>query len=331
MCAAGIPLSRLLTGLARAGGPDGYLGRNADAQVDAVWAAEADAELAADLAQQLSRSSFAVVDCSPPQSSSPEFLDFVSAFPEAYEAWGAWLDTQAADDMGASEDADPDPGTANMGRGLHRGFTGWTHGVLAGCGGVVAQEPGYYRQPLRQAFHVFTEDADACQWPRDPRLRGLLCAVQRRLEALTVLLLRLLAAAFPEAAGALRRACGCRFLSVLDVFRYRADGGTEGGALAMQPHTDPGLLTLIPCATAPALEVADAAAPDTWVEVERGCPPLGRICVLCCDDLQRMTGGALPAALHRVRRPAAPRTSLAYELRQFSLRASRGRWSAAAR
>eukprot|EP01065_Artemidia_motanka_P021730 TRINITY_DN25981_c0_g1_i2.p1 TRINITY_DN25981_c0_g1~~TRINITY_DN25981_c0_g1_i2.p1 ORF type:complete len:186 (+),score=66.51 TRINITY_DN25981_c0_g1_i2:39-560(+) len=170
-----VPLSALVGELERCCGT-GWREVSADGAVDKLWGSEPDEVLATRVTAALERDSFLVID-----GGGGAFLDGLEA---VYEGWGAWLAAQTPQEAAGADSP------TNMGRGLHRGFTGWSHGVLAGCGGVVTQEPGTYQQNARTAFHMFTEDPDACAWPKPAELREGLRDLQVRLELLTFVIRR---------------------------------------------------------------------------------------------------------------------------------------------
>ena len=104
--------------------------------------------------------------------------------------------------------------------------------------------------------------------------------------------------------------------SVLDVFNYTGADGDYG----MGDHTDPGLLTILPAACTPALEVFDAES-ATWVAVERLCgtESLGAasrdVIIFGGFMLEELTQGAVRACRHLVAKCQQPRISAIYELR----------------
>lgn len=98
--------------------------------------------------------------------------------------------------------------------------------------------------------------------------------------------------------------------SVLDVFHYTAADGDYG----MGDHTDPGLLTILPAACTPALEVFDVAS-ATWVAVEQLCGTTSLdaecrdVIIFGGHMLEELTHGAVRAARHRVTKCQCPRIS----------------------
>ncbi|MBC7387551.1 MAG: isopenicillin N synthase family oxygenase [Cryobacterium sp.] len=78
-------------------------------------------------------------------------------------------------------------------------------------------------------------------------------------------------------------------------------GGEEEGAIRAAAHEDINLITLLPAATAPGLEVKDLAG--NWHAVE--CNP-GDIVINAGDMLQEATGGHYISTTHRVMNPEGP-------------------------
>lgn len=75
----------------------------------------------------------------------------------------------------------------------------------------------------------------------------------------------------------------------------------EPGAVRAAAHEDINLITLLPCASAPGLQVRDLEG--NWHEVE--CDP-GSIIVNSGDMLDLATGGFFPSTSHRVVNPIGP-------------------------
>lgn len=78
-------------------------------------------------------------------------------------------------------------------------------------------------------------------------------------------------------------------------------GKEEEGAVRAAAHEDINLITLLPAATAPGLEVKDTSG--KWHSVE--CDP-GMIVVNCGDMLQEVSDGYYPSTTHRVVNPSEP-------------------------
>ena len=66
------------------------------------------------------------------------------------------------------------------------------------------------------------------------------------------------------------------------------------------PHTDINLITALPRATGPGLQLL---TPDGWVDV---IPPAGKVVVNTGIMLERLTNGLIPAGVHRVVAPDGP-------------------------
>jgi isopenicillin N synthase-like dioxygenase len=99
--------------------------------------------------------------------------------------------------------------------------------------------------------------------------------------------------------------------SLLRLFAY--DASEECGNAA-DHHEDLGLLTIIPPSSTPALEVLELSDTCQWVNVEKDADRSQAI-VLAGRTLEQMTKGAYQAAPHRVRKTAAKRLSIVYQLR----------------
>lgn len=86
--------------------------------------------------------------------------------------------------------------------------------------------------------------------------------------------------------------------SVLRVIHYPDVGGAEPGQVRAAAHEDINLLTVLPAATRPGLEIL--ARDGRWVAVDT---PPG--CMVCDtgDMMQYLTGGRVPATTHRVVNP----------------------------
>jgi isopenicillin N synthase-like dioxygenase len=78
-------------------------------------------------------------------------------------------------------------------------------------------------------------------------------------------------------------------------------GGEESGAIRAAAHEDINLITLLPAATAPGLEVRDNAG--NWHSVS--CDP-GMIAINAGDMLKETSRGFYPSTTHRVVNPAGP-------------------------
>ncbi|CAB1107803.1 unnamed protein product [Ectocarpus sp. CCAP 1310/34] len=112
--------------------------------------------------------------------------------------------------------------------------------------------------------------------------------------------------------------------SPLRVCRYA--GGGDG--VAFGTHTDTTFLTVIPCASAPGLEIIQPST-GRWVrpEASRDCRPGSDVMLLAGELLQVFGRGRYQAAVHRVVRPAGstePRVSTPLLLRGVAGAAIRG-------
>ena len=165
---------------------------------------------------------------------------------------------------------------------------------------------------VREQLHVVADERamQLLRWPKHPSLAPLQAAVRdavRLLHGLCSTMLREVEPSARHQQAAQAAASGDP--SVLDLFLY-----PNAQPLAnMRTHTDPGLLTLKRVSATPGLQVLDAASGE-WVDVEADAAA-GDLVLLCSEALQVMSGGALPAAPHRVRHAGAPRLSVVFELR----------------
>ena len=113
----------------------------------------------------------------------------------------------------------------------------------------------------------------------------------------------------------------------LDLFWYPNDTFASSTVNCID-HTDPGLLSAIPCAATPGLMVkshgtaiAEHATcdkrPKQWIDVEAadGAIPYRDVCVFPGIEMERRTGGRIKATVHGVRKESRPRASIVYELR----------------
>ncbi|CAN0330721.1 unnamed protein product [Ectocarpus sp. 12 AP-2014] len=112
--------------------------------------------------------------------------------------------------------------------------------------------------------------------------------------------------------------------SPLRMCRYA--GGGDG--VAFGTHTDTTFLTVIPCASAPGLEIIQPST-GRWVrpEASRDCRPGSDVMLLAGELLQVFGRGRYQAAVHRVVRPAGstePRVSTPLLLRGIAGAAIRG-------
>jgi isopenicillin N synthase-like dioxygenase len=74
------------------------------------------------------------------------------------------------------------------------------------------------------------------------------------------------------------------------------------------------LLTIVPCAFTPGLEILHPETKE-WLNIEQHCTPLEDVVVFADQVLQDLSAGHYRAAIHRVSKNANSRLSLVYELR----------------
>ncbi|KAL1508573.1 hypothetical protein AB1Y20_004672 [Prymnesium parvum] len=179
---------------------------------------------------------------------------------------------------------------------------------------------GYSSWPNREHWHVVAGAPDAQPWGEHadaPLFRRRMLAAAAAMEAIATRCL----AALPAGRRLCDRLAARRQdPSVLDAFLYtrgEALCGGGGGAMHMEAHTDPGLLTLKRVSAVAGLQVYHRGA---WLPVEEAYDQT-HLLLLAADQLEQATrgevGGAIRAASHRV--AAAPaggeRLALVYELR----------------
>jgi len=133
-----------------------------------------------------------------------------------------------------------------------------------------------------------------------------------------------LAAQFSTAADAWDDARS-QSLSPFDYFYYYNDSAAAAHVNCHE-HVDPGILTAVPCAATPGLELALPAGGDgaaVWWPAEARAALGGDadlriyqdVVVFANATLATLTGGQLPAVVHRVSKADRPRLSLVYERR----------------
>lgn len=101
--------------------------------------------------------------------------------------------------------------------------------------------------------------------------------------------------------------------SVLRMYDYRPDGAKGRGCNA---HADLGMLTVSPAPVSHTMEAAPgllcySVEKLRWEEAELGLRP-GELTLFAGEQLSLLSGGRVPAALHRVPPPAASRLSLPF-------------------
>jgi isopenicillin N synthase-like dioxygenase len=157
---------------------------------------------------------------------------------------------------------------------------------------------GHTQRDLKEFYHVFT-------WGRIPDyLRQDALDYHAQATGLAQTLLGWIETGLPaEIAGALSEPLSQMIAdspyTLLRVLRYPPLTGDEpAGAVRAAEHEDINLITILPAASAPGLEVRDRNG--TWHEVP--CEP-GAVVVNVGDMLQEATAGWLPSTPHRVANP----------------------------
>ena len=199
---------------------------------------------------------------------------------------------------------------------------------------------GYLSTSVREWFHVAADPAtlDHTRWPCKSFQEAML-QLLHVLEGTCSEILRALAdqsevvARHIAAVAADKERWGDP--SVLDIFHYahdlndrrHHDGASDARRYAMGSHTDPGLLTITPCSTIPALELQDYSSGE-WVDAESpdisgfsGTQGNHGLLVFAGDALEDC--GCIAVA-HRVRRTKEERLSLVYEMRRWEQDAEAG-------
>jgi hypothetical protein len=101
--------------------------------------------------------------------------------------------------------------------------------------------------------------------------------------------------------------------SILDMYRY-----DSGNGIPVAQHTDPSLLTLIPISPVSGLDIWRDDT-NEWIAIENEYAShcLQSLVVMTGEAATQLSGGHIPAVLHRVRAPAAPplRHSVTYQLK----------------
>ncbi|NRT54429.1 isopenicillin N synthase family oxygenase [Sphaerotilus uruguayifluvii] len=157
---------------------------------------------------------------------------------------------------------------------------------------------GHAQRDLKAFFHHYPDG----RYPQEVSDAALRCRAQA--EALAVQLLGWVQQELPEAVRAQLSEplpdmiAGSR-RTLLRILRYPPLRGDEpAGALRAAAHEDINLLTVLPAATAPGLEVL--GRDGRWRPVP--CDP-GMLVINTGDMLQEATGGWLPSTTHRVVNP----------------------------
>ena len=101
--------------------------------------------------------------------------------------------------------------------------------------------------------------------------------------------------------------------SPYDLFAYYNDA-RAAAQVNCHEHVDPGILTCVPCAATPGLELR---LREVWwaAETPDALTPFADVVVFAGATLASVTDGALPAVVHRVGKADRPRRSLVYERR----------------
>jgi isopenicillin N synthase-like dioxygenase len=100
--------------------------------------------------------------------------------------------------------------------------------------------------------------------------------------------------------------------SILRVIHYPDVNNAPEGSVRSAAHEDINLLTLLPAATKPGLEIL--TKDGEWVDVA---PPVGAIVCDTGDMMQLLTNGKLPATTHRVINPKGGRDGGRYSMPFF--------------
>ena len=109
-------------------------------------------------------------------------------------------------------------------------------------------------------------------------------------------------------------------LSPYDLFYYHNDA-RAAGHINCHEHVDPGILTCVPCAAVPGLELVRHGDRSWWAAEAHGpsdapaLEPLRDVLVFANSTLATVTDGDVPAVVHRVSKAARPRRSMVYERR----------------
>jgi isopenicillin N synthase-like dioxygenase len=101
--------------------------------------------------------------------------------------------------------------------------------------------------------------------------------------------------------------------SIMGMYKYFAHRTTTTTCLV---HRDMGLVSLIPTAIQPGLEVLDCSI-NKWVEVEKHASR-NDICIIGCQTLDRVTHGYFPGNIHRVVGCKETRQSIVFKMRAES-------------
>jgi isopenicillin N synthase-like dioxygenase len=182
---------------------------------------------------------------------------------------------------------------------------------------------GFLTGRTREWFHLAADDEtlSAMRWPSAVLQATTLRLLGIMRQACTDVLHQLTRDSDAAAKRLAARAAETRRWgdpSVLDLFFYH--NASDGGQLEnMSCHSDPGVLTVTPCSAVPGLMVQDADMGE-WVDAETAeiCGVSGKdgnhvLLLFAGDTMEELGLGSSTA--HRVRRAAAPRLSLVYEMR----------------
>lgn len=181
---------------------------------------------------------------------------------------------------------------------------------------------GFLSSPAREWFHLAADPATLgqMQWPSEAFEQAILQLLQILESTCTAVLQALdgrsaVSGTHLAAMAADNERWGNP--SVLDLFNYSDTHGSQSGGTprvreyAMGSHTDPGLLTITPCSTVPALELHDNITGD-WVDAEHA--GNHRLLLFAGDALEDY---GCVAAAHRVRCTRETRLSMVYEMRSW--------------
>jgi isopenicillin N synthase-like dioxygenase len=156
---------------------------------------------------------------------------------------------------------------------------------------------GHTAPDIKEFYHVIAD------WPVPPGCRDATLEFREQIYALAATLLAWLQESTPTETAARLSEPLPQMLSfdasVLRILHYPAmDGSEDPAAMRAAPHEDINLLTILPAANQPGLEVRDNAG--NWHAVS--CDP-GTIVVNSGDMLREATKGYYPSTTHRVVNP----------------------------
>jgi len=182
------------------------------------------------------------------------------------------------------------------------------------------RDVGYFKLPQKEFFQMRLTDASDFPWPRhQPQFKRKMLQCYGFLDELTRVCLEVLAHGIEVDPS--------KFLQLLDpnplpsqqysnnllsVFRYF---GTKQGTETCDIHKDMGIISFIPVADVPGLQIMDYQT-VSWVDIECVAEK-SEVVVIIGETLDRLSAAYYPASVHRVIASAAdkPRTSIVYKAR----------------